>query len=224
MKRSNPKVKKFLKRVACDCIDMGVLFHLVDEQHIVLEKGNEVSGSFLENDSLDVAIRKPTDHWFPVLVHEYCHLLQWKKKNKAWRDVSINFKRRFPKYKEDAVTVFWSWMSKSKNYPKNVIDLATKYTRNIEVDCEKMTYKMLKKLNLKGFEKELNKYKRESNSYLLYYNVMRETRKIWKFSPCEFYAVTKYLPNKWLDSYEIEDMGKVKNWEQYKETVKLYTL
>jgi hypothetical protein len=199
LKDTDSIAKKFLKKVANDCIDYNIAFSMINDDQIPC-KGSTCAGTFLDGDSLEIAVNKPSKMWLPVLVHEYNHMLQWKNKTKAWRK-SESFKRKYPKIGLDAVTVFWNWMEKegSKFISKKIIHESMVLTRDLELECEKMTAKLLKKL-YKDYN--IKKYIKQSNAYIQYYNFMFRTRKIWKFSPSDFGDLWKMCADYWLDDYD----------------------
>ena len=219
MRKDDPKIIKFVKKVFNDCIDHGVIFNMINGPTVDLDDdGSTCSGTFLDGESLDVAIGCPTDHWFPVLVHEYNHFIQWQKKTPAWKRCN-QFAKKYPKYNEDAVTVFWRWVAKERSYTKKIVYEAMQITRDLELECEQMSVEMLKKMKIKGFNPKT--YIKKANCYVMYYQIMHDTRKIWNDSPYVFKEVWQCCPDTWLDDYD--NVKEHPKWEQYKYLAEIYT-
>jgi hypothetical protein len=131
--------------------------------------GVQCSGYFNPDDGPHVAIGKPTHQWVTVLAHEYCHFLQWKESAKVWKDVEFTIGNDT----FDSSTVIDEWLG-GKEFSKEVLDKAFNAIMKLELDCERRTVALLKKLKAPINIKE---YIQKANSYILFYRECRRTRK-----------------------------------------------
>jgi hypothetical protein len=109
---------------------------------IVFNKGqfcagkNRCHGIFYFNSKqkpvLRVAIGKKTEEeWFGVLIHEYCHFLQWKDNCRVWKAFN------------KADFSFSSIIDDPKKYEKEILILI-----RLELDCEKRSYNLINKTKI----------------------------------------------------------------------------
>jgi hypothetical protein len=91
---------------------------------------------------------KTNERWFGVLIHEYCHFLQWKEQSKIWKDFEeSNFNI------EDII-------NNPKKFKKEILLLI-----RLEADCERRVIQLIRKYRLFD-EKE---YAKEANAVLYKY-------------------------------------------------------
>lgn len=110
--------------------------------------------------TLACAVYGPAHEWIPTFAHEYCHFIQWKKNIKIWQKCDKITQEKFNKVLSDKPLT---------NDLNKVLD----DTRDLEVDCEKRTIKLIKKYNI-DFDYE--KYIAEANTYIHFYNYMKMYR------------------------------------------------
>lgn len=157
--------KEFVKE---ECDKYNVRFKAVNAQSM-----EGCAGHFLDYDKpnkyvaeLVICVNKSVEEWLPVLVHEYCHFLQWKNDVKVWRDLS---------YPEniDSCSEIWHWI----DHPHSQVDKIEEHLRNVrvmELNCERRTVSLITKM---GLDIDLEVYKRKAFSYINLYNSMAITRK-----------------------------------------------
>ncbi len=120
---------------------------LEENGQLIFNKGNycggksQCNGIFYINASGDplikVAMGKyPVEEWFGVLVHEYCHFLQWRRNSKVWQEFNKN---------EIKFETLFAEPQKNKKAIKDLI--------NLELDCEKKAVKFIKTQELINLEK-----------------------------------------------------------------------
>lgn len=101
---------------------------------------------------------------FEILIHEYCHFLQWKTDRKFWDDSSEHYDILFDWISDPKLEVLESDLNKSLNT-----------ILNIEHDCEKRVLKLVANNPIENFDTD--KYQRAVNAYLWSYHLNRELRK-----------------------------------------------
>jgi len=110
---------------------------------------------------------------FEILIHEYCHFLQWKYDRKLWDKSMITYDIMFDwmtfpslKYSEDI---------KDCEYTNQQLDQSLHDILEIEHDCEKRVLKLIANNPIENFDTD--KYIRAVNAYLWSYHLNRELRK-----------------------------------------------
>ena len=98
-----------------------------------------------------------------VLVHEFCHFKQWKEDCKVWRELG------------DSLDLMWKWLRHEIELDKQTLNFIFEAVSNLEKDCERRAVKLIKKYDL---EIDLEKYIRSANTYLHFYDYVKEHR-VW---------------------------------------------
>lgn len=111
---------------------------------------------------LAVGVDRDEEQWLGILLHEYSHLTQWAEDSAIWRE-----DERVSGGTDD-------WLSgKPVRNAKHKIEVR----RELEADCERRTIRLVKELQAPI---DLEHYARAANSYIHFYNVMRDTRKWYR--------------------------------------------
>jgi hypothetical protein len=126
--------------------------------------GYRAAGYFSDGDKELRVARKHT-LWFEVLIHEYCHFLQWTERSPVYR--------KSDKYN----AIIDNWFN-GKQYQSRVVDKAFDVVREMERDCEMRSIKLIKKHSLPV---NVDRYSRMANCYIYVHYFMREYRKFWPF-------------------------------------------
>lgn len=134
-----------------------------------------------------------------VLVHEYCHFEQWRKKVKVWKNSQLISVEKFKYFFDKNV----KWSRSIQKYLDITIDL--------ELDCEKRSIKLIKKLNLPI---DVEVYAKKANSYLYFYSFLKERRnwyplgkapykvkKIYDILPSDLKSGYKRIPKNLLNEF-----------------------
>lgn len=152
------KEKIFLKHVKEKCKEHNVKLVLKNTIKIKLSDNIYVGGYFWEgNKENELACAMNSPEYMDLFVHEYSHMEQWIEKTPLWKNIDAN--------------AIDEWLEgKEIKFIKNKID-KIKY---MELDCEKRAVKNIKKHKLPI---NIERYIQKANSYILFYNYMKETRR-----------------------------------------------
>jgi hypothetical protein len=161
-------IQKFIDAVTTDCS--------INEVRLKLHKTNfvkygnmKVNGFFQSyngNAVLAVAMKKEESKWVKTLVHEYCHMQQWKENCPAWSNLKLS--RQL-----NADDVMDCWLS-GKRYTNATLDKAFDVVMKMELDCEKRVIETIKKYNLNI---DVTEYIQRANAYVLFYKMVRKYKK-----------------------------------------------
>ena len=110
---------------------------------------------------------------FEILIHEYCHFLQWKYDRQLWEKSTLTY------------DILFDWISfpslkycadvKDCQYTNEQLDQSLHDILEIEHDCEKIVLKLVANNPIEDFDTD--KYIRAVNAYLWSYHLNRELRK-----------------------------------------------
>ena len=188
----NKNVRTFINHVKGHCKEVGIKCDIRPVKYLVLSGNIRCSGYFCEETMRLVVAGKSKD-WLGVLAHEYAHLTQWQDKStNIWNTGSTG------------VTHLDDWLGGKKI---RSIKKAIEWSRDLELDNEKRTVKLIKKWKLPI---DLNDYIKKANAYLQFYNYMRISRRWSKpnNSPYSNKAIYEVMPpnfrmnyNKMSDKY-----------------------
>ena len=188
----NKNVRAFINHVKGHCKEVGIKCDIRPVKYLVLSGNIRCSGYFCEETMRLVVAGKSKD-WLGVLAHEYAHLTQWQDKStNIWNTGSTG------------VTHLDDWLGGKKI---RSIKKAIEQSRDLELDNEKRTVKLIKKWKLPI---DLNDYIKKANAYLQFYNYMRISRRWSKpnNSPYSNKAIYEVMPpnfrmnyNKMADKY-----------------------
>lgn len=138
---------------------------------------------------------------FEIMIHEYCHFLQWKYDREFWDNSSEHY------------DLLFDWIS-DQNLVATEEDLVKSLNTilSIEHDCEKRVLKLVQNNPIEGFDKD--KYIRAVNAYLWSYHINKELRQRPK-NPIYSERVLEHMPNTfdsnlsfYLDSNNIPSLSK----------------
>jgi hypothetical protein len=130
--------------------------------NILLYKGEYCGGSdrchgifefnYKENPVLKVATgNKSNEEWFGILIHEYCHFLQWRENSKIWRDF------------EESNFSIDDIIKNPKKFKKEILILI-----HLELDCERRAVSLIKHYNLFDYKE----YIQQANAILYKYGFL----------------------------------------------------
>jgi hypothetical protein len=179
--------KPFVASVKRQCKTYGIELVLSPSKNVVLtdDYTQDCSGYFCDRDkALVVACGKPFNKWVEILVHEFCHMEQWKS-DERWGKWT------------DACEKTWSWMGgdiiMNKTQLRNVLDDMVE----LEKDCEMRAVEKIKKW---GLPISVPKYVQKANIYLYSYYMLPEIKQF----PTGIYdneALIKLSPTGFKKSY-----------------------
>ena len=155
----NKNVRAFINHVKGHCKEVGIKCDIRPVKYLVLSGNIRCSGYFCEETMRLVVAGKSKD-WLGVLAHEYAHLTQWQDKStNIWNTGSTG------------VTHLDDWLGGKKI---RSIKKAIQQSRDLELDNEKRTVKLIKKWKLPI---DLNDYIKKANAYIQFYNWMRYSKR-----------------------------------------------
>ena len=142
--------------------------------------GLRCSGYFDESGKM-IAVAKQAKEFMQVLVHEYCHFLQY-----------INNSKIYIKC-YDASVIVDGWL-KGKNYPIKKVKRAFFLVRSMERDCEKRAMRIIQQFNLAINPKM---YAKRAHVYIYSHFLMERTRKFDSYKRNPYYSkhVLKIMPS-----------------------------
>ena len=157
---------------------------------IFLQKGkycagvSKCDGIFYFNNEGDPVIKvatgdKTEKEWFGVLIHEYCHFLQWTTNSKIWQKF------------ENQNFAFDDIISKPKKFKEEILILLS-----LEKDCERRAIKIIKENNL-FCHKEYAQY---ANAILYKYAYLYKNN-IWPTPRTRYKTIANECPNVLLKSH-----------------------
>jgi hypothetical protein len=157
---------------------------------ILLYKGEYCGGNdrcygmfefnYKDNPVIKVAIgNKSNERWFGVLIHEYCHFLQWRESSKIWK----NFEEC--NFNIDQI------IKNPKKFKKEILILL-----RLEADCERRAVRLIKEYEL--FDE--TEYVKEANAVLYKYGFLY-TDHFWPKGNPELKDCEYLCPDKIHKSY-----------------------
>jgi hypothetical protein len=156
--------KPFIASVKRQCKTYGIELMLSPSRTVVLTDDylQDCSGYFCDTDkALVVACGKPFKEWFEILIHEFCHLEQWKT-DPRWKKWTT------------ACGKTWEWMAgdniMNKTQLRNVLDDMVE----LEKDCEMRAVEKIRKW---GLPVNITQYIKKANVYLYSYHMLPEIKK-----------------------------------------------
>lgn len=148
--------EEFVEFVKKDCKEKGVRLHLPESKYVVMDR-TRVSGYFTDNPPvLAVAMNREFMEWFPTLVHEYCHMLQWYEGARVWENAG---KSEF----------LWPWLAKKRSLTAKQAKQMALWAMSVELDCERRVVKMIRRHKL---PLDLKWYCRQANAYIYFYHLV----------------------------------------------------
>ena len=149
---------KFIEHVKRHCKELGIKCDIRNVSYVKLSSHTRCSGWFdSDNKQLVAAMNSPDG--LGVLVHEYAHLTQWQDKIPMWNKTS------------HSLSIIDKWLSGKE---VNDIEKHISNARNLELDNEKRTVKLIKKW---GLSIDVEEYVKKANAYVIFYTWMLITRK-----------------------------------------------
>lgn len=167
----------FTLKVVSDILSQGFAVHLHNKEHI-----DGYGGWFSTDIGEEEFVVAMKHHMgFEILMHEYCHFLQWKTDRHFWDNSCEYYDLLFDWINDLSLEIADDDLNKSLS-----IILA------IEHDCEKRVLKLVKNNPIQDFNTD--KYIRAANAYLWSYHVNKELRKRPK-NPIYSARVLENMPN-----------------------------
>jgi hypothetical protein len=188
----------FLEAIKKECDDNGVQYLFPETEKMSYPDSDiKVSGYFSDSPTpvLACAIGKPEDKWYEILVHESCHMDQWKEKSDIWLSQfadGINCDKGLD-----------DWLA-GKEFHLDEYHYYVRTIQAVEIDCEKRAVEKIKKYNLPI---NIERYIKSANSYLFFYSVMLETRKWCDIAPYEVSEIMELMPDYFLNEDKYKELS-----------------
>ena len=80
----NNKKQRFISYVKRRCKENGIKCDIRNVKYVRAGEGIKCSGYFDDENRILVVSKYHTD-FFHTLIHEYCHMLQWKERCDIWK-------------------------------------------------------------------------------------------------------------------------------------------
>ncbi len=164
MKRHTKNDKAFIQFVKDECKRLGVKNHIKYVKFVKISPSIRCSGYFDSEDpdkGAILACAMGKSDGLEILVHEYCHLTQWQDGYKLWKEAG------------KALPIIDKWLEGNYVRPvtlDNAFEVAIELERNNEM-------RSVRVINEWGLSIDVPTYIKKANTYLMFYNWMRKTRK-----------------------------------------------
>lgn len=167
----------FTLKVVKELLSHGFSVHLHQKSNIDGYGG--WFGNDVDEEEFVVAMKHPMG--FEILIHEYCHFLQWKYARDFWESSTEYYDTLFDWIADPTLIV-----------SEEDLDKSFKTILTIEHDCESRVLKLIKNNPIEDFDTD--KYIRAVNAYLWSYHINRELRTRPK-NPIYSDRVLPHMPN-----------------------------
>jgi len=175
---------EFIRHVKLECKKHNIKCVLKNTKTVKLDGTSRCSGYF-DEESLVVAMNRPDA--LQILVHEYCHLTQWVEQCDIWVTSTKN----------KSHDKLYRWLDGEE---VKGIEEAINICRDLELDNEKRSVKMIKRFNLPI---DIDLYIKKANAYVQFYNYLSVSRK-WcrpKNTPYKNDRLLENMSNKFNMNY-----------------------
>lgn len=144
----------------------------------------------IDEDKKEFAVAMKHHMGFEILIHEYCHFLQWKNDRALWNKsietYDILFKWiNYPRFR-------YGFPIKDYDVSPELLDQSVHDILEIEHDCEKRVLRLVKNNPIEDFD--IDQYIRAANAYLWSYHMNRELR-MRPSTPAYSKELLEHMPN-----------------------------
>jgi hypothetical protein len=144
---------------------------------------------------------------FEILIHEYCHFLQWKTDRKLWNKSQLTYDTLFDWINFPILA--HNSLIKDCTITEEELDISLHDILELEHDCERRVLKLVRNCPIEDFDTD--KYIRAANAYLWSYHLNRELRMRPK-TPIYSQELLEHMPNTfnndlsfYLDKHNLTD-------------------
>jgi hypothetical protein len=191
MKMNN--VFRFIKELKIKCKKYNVKLILYNQKYI--EEDGEKFGGWFDPIGMELHCAFPDkiqSKYVEVLIHESCHMDQWIENTKYWSIEREN----------NSLDEFWKILKGIK--VKN-LKFHLRNVQMMEAECEEMAIEKIKYYDM-GIN--ITKYSQKANSYLLFYSLLKETKKWADYAPYKYGTVWRKMSTKILSRFELDNEMK----------------
>ena len=136
-----------------------------------------------------IAMKHPMS--FEIILHEYCHFLQWRDDRKLWDRCMATYDILFEWIRHPSLVA--DPFIKDFKITTDQLDQSLHNILELEHDCERRVLKMAKNCPIENFD--IDKYIRAANAYLWSYHLNRELRVRPKNPIYSSERVLEYMPH-----------------------------
>ena len=166
-------VHPFMNELVPRTVELGVKLLLEHSDHVVYD-GNEFSGFFTTFPEPTLAIHLEGRNAESVMLHESQHMEQWHEGCKAWKEA-------FVASGIGAEDLLFLWIDKKLEFTRPQLRRMCQLAVNLELDCEKRTVKLIRRLRREGkTEIVVKEYIQKANAYVMFWRMVAKTRKWYK--------------------------------------------
>jgi hypothetical protein len=126
----------------------------------------------IDEDGKEFVVAMKHHMGFEILIHEYCHFLQWKTDRRLWDKSMLTYDILFDWISYPSLV--YSPFLKDCKITQQELDQSLHDILEIEHDCERRVLKLVKNCPIEDFDTD--KYIRAANAYLWSYHLNRELR------------------------------------------------
>jgi hypothetical protein len=175
---------------------------------------NSQCNGYFDGDKAKLAVacgNQPFEVWFPILVHESCHMDQWIEKCPAWINGYIGG--------VDSTTILDLWVNHHIELTDDQLWKVIDMTREVERDCEA---RVIEKALQYGLPMDIIEHAKKGNSYVYFYNIIGLVRKwyeigsepysipaVWNNMPPDFNRDYTKIPHDVFHLYRIHMMEEL---------------
>jgi hypothetical protein len=182
--------KMFVGHAILKCIQKNTKVFFEHKESV--DCGDEIKCSGFFDESmleLHVATKKSQRDFFPIFVHEFCHFLQWTEGSKVYKNISGTQKDRD----------MWKWLN-GDDIPMERVRKSIKAYQELELDCEKRVIQTIDEFNLSIAKSD---YIKQSNIYILFYSLIKKTRKWYKYPPYNIPELRELVPDTLITNFKL---------------------
>ena len=168
---SNSPIGRYLADLERRVQDAGVtlLFGAESTLPYAGQDSIQVSGFFVETPTptLAVATGKPEAEWLQILIHEGCHMDQYRENSPAWRNNTMPDGR-------EAVDWLDQWCAGDLELDQAALADVVARAKQVELDCERRALAVIAEY---GLPIDPADYARRANAYVHFYSHVAKTRR-----------------------------------------------
>lgn len=183
-----PEYRSFLNNLKRRCKYNGIKLILSPSDSVLVDEFDKChSGGYWyeATKTLAVATSKPIERWFPILVHESCHMDQW-----------LSNDPRIASW-DKACLDFFEWLDSGKMLNRTQLNNVVKLMIELELDCERRAVEKIRKA---GLPINISEYIRKANTYLYSYTLIPDY-KIWPSNIYYDKELVKQAPKVFKSNY-----------------------
>ena len=155
-------IEEFEEKIRQNCGYWGVALQ-VDPGRYVNDGENDSNGWF-DGTIPKMAYAKGHDEWFPVALHEYNHMCQWREKDPVF----------FSDIQAKADEHFWDWLNGTIIVGHGLAKMYCMAYIQLELNCERRSLQMITDLDL---PLDPERYAQTANAYIMFYHLVLKHRK-----------------------------------------------